>query len=228
MPSAAIHTFLFADLAGYTALTEAMGDESAAEVAAEFFEHVRALLADHGAEEIKVIGDAVLLRAPDAVAAAQLAERIVAQSGARHRALGVAVGMHTGTAVRRGDDWFGGAVNLASRVADVAGAGEVLLTQATCAAAGDAVAVRSRGRRSFKHVGEPIPIYELIVDGGAASRALPVDPVCRMAVDPELAAEHTLYRGVEYHFCSRECARAFAAAPRRYVRRRLGLLTRRS
>ena len=215
--SAEIHTFLFADLAGYTALTEAMGDDSAADVAAEFCEHVRGLLADHDAEEIKVIGDAVMLHVPDAVAAARLAARIVGDYGARHRALGVGVGIHTGTAVRRGDDWFGAAVNVASRVADVAEAGEVLLTEATHTATGGVVAVRSRGRRSFKHVGEPIALYELVIDRGDAPPALPVDPVCRMAVDPELAGEHIVYRGAEYHFCSVECARAFAAAPGRYV-----------
>jgi adenylate cyclase len=215
--SAETHTFLFADLAGYTALTEAMGDDSAADVAAEFCEHVRGLLADYDAEEIKVIGDAVMLRVPDAVAAARLAARIVADYGARHRALGVGVGIHTGTAVRRGDDWFGAAVNVASRVADVAAAGEVLLTEATHTAAGGVIAVRSRGRRSFKHVGEPIALYELVLDRGDAARALPVDPVCRMAIDPELAIERVVYEGVEYHFCSAECARAFVAAPARYV-----------
>jgi class 3 adenylate cyclase len=206
------HTFVFADLAGYTALTEAMGDESAADVAAEFCDHVRALLTEHRAEEIKVIGDAILLRVPEAASAARLAQRIVDDYGARHRALGVAVGMHTGTAVQRGADWFGSAVNVASRVADVAGAGEVLLTEATRVAAGGTVSTRPRGRHAFKHVREPVELFELVV----AKRALPLDPVCRMVVDPELAPEHTVYRGVEYHFCSHACARAFAADPRRY------------
>jgi class 3 adenylate cyclase/YHS domain-containing protein len=215
--SAETHTFLFADLAGYTALTEAMGDDSAADVAAEFCDHVRGLLAAHDAEEIKVIGDAVMLRVPDAVAAARLAARIVGDYGARHRALGVGVGIHTGTAVRRGDDWFGAAVNVASRVADVAEAGEILLTEATHAATGGVIAVQSRGRRSFKHVGEPIALYALVFDQGDAPPALPVDPVCRMAVDPQLASESVAHRGVEYHFCSAECAKAFAAAPGRYV-----------
>jgi len=213
-------TFLFADLAGYTALTEAMGDESAADAAAEFCEYVRGLLAAHGAEEVKAIGDAVLLRVPDAASAARLAERIVCDYGARHRALGVAVGMHTGTAVQRGDDWFGSAVNVAARVADAARAGEVLMTGATRAAAGDAIAVRPRGERRFKHVGDPVTIFALAAGAGEPPSSLPVDPVCRMVLDPQLAAEHTVYRGVEYHFCSQDCARAFAAHPRRYARRR--------
>jgi adenylate cyclase len=224
--SATTHTFVFADLAGYTALTEAMGDASAADVAAEFCDYVRGLLAEHGAEEIKVLGDAVMLRVVDAAGAARLAQRIVGGYGARHRALGVGVGIHTGTAVQRGDDWFGNAVNIASRVADVAAPGEILLTDATREAAGDAIAVQPRGRRTFKHVADPIPIFELVVDAGVAPRALPVDPVCRMAVDPRLAPESTVYRGVEYHFCSRDCARAFDAHPRRYARRRRGLFSR--
>jgi adenylate cyclase len=205
------HTFVFADLAGYTALTEAMGDASAADVAAEFCAHVRGLLAEHSAEEIKVLGDGVMLRVPTAADAARLAERIIGY-GARHRALGVAVGMHTGTAVQRGDDWFGAAVNVASRVADAARAGEVLLTEATNVAASGAVRTRPRGRQSFKHVREPVELFELVV----AESVLPLDPVCRMVVDPALAPERAVYRGIEYLFCSRECALAFAADPQRY------------
>ncbi len=62
------HTFLFADLAGFTALTEAHGDEEAADLAAEFFDCVRDLLPDYGGEEVKTIGDAVMVRCdrPDA------------------------------------------------------------------------------------------------------------------------------------------------------------------
>ena len=121
----ATHTFVFADLAGYTALTAAHGDDEAADAAEAFFAAVRELLPDHHAEEIKAIGDALMLRAPDAAQAAGLAERIVCGYGTQHRGLGIRVGIHTGTAVRRGDDWFGAAVNIASRVADLATAGEV-------------------------------------------------------------------------------------------------------
>lgn len=112
-------TFLFADLAGYTALTEAHGDEEAADAAEEFCEAVRVLLPEYEAQEVKAIGDALLVRIPDPTHAARLAARIVTDYGTRHRALGIRVGVHTGTAVRRGDDWFGSAVNLASRVADL-------------------------------------------------------------------------------------------------------------
>jgi class 3 adenylate cyclase len=215
--SAAVEqTFLFADLAGYTALTEAHGDEHAADAAAEFCEAVRRLLPEHDAEEVKAIGDALLMRASEAARAAGLAERIVCGYGSRHRGLGVRVGIHTGTAVRRGKDWFGSAVNVASRVADVAQAGEVLCTEATRAEIGPAVRVRGRGRRKFKNLAKPVILYELVLmEQGRAE--LPIDPVCRMTIDPARAAARRVREGVEYLFCSDHCARAFDDDPAGYV-----------
>ena len=121
---------MLADLVGYTALTEAMGDESAADVAANFMRVVRALLRDYDAEEIKTIGDALLVRVPDPGAAIHLAARIESEFGSSHESLGVRAGLHTGSAVQRGSDWFGSGVNLAARVAELAASGEVLMTAA--------------------------------------------------------------------------------------------------
>ena len=196
---AGIQTFVFADLAGYTALTEAHGDEEAADAAADFCQAVRALLPEHEAEEVKAIGDAMLVRASDPAQAAGLAERIVCGYGARHRGLGVRVSLHSGTAVRRGDDWFGSAVNVASRVAD---------------AIGPAVPVRDRGQRTFKNLAKPVTVYELVLARGPE---LPTDPVCRMAIDPERAAERRLHDGVEYLFCSARCAVTFDGDPAAYI-----------
>jgi adenylate cyclase len=214
-----VQTFVFADLAGYTAMAEAMGDEAAADVAARFCGDVRALLGDYGAEEVKAIGDALMLRVSDPGEALHLAARIVCEFATRHRSLRVRVGMHTGSAVQRDGDWFGSAVNLASRVADVARAGEVVMTAATRAAAAEALAasrVRSRGRKRFKNVTDPVELFALELDESV--RRLPIDPVCHMAVDPDQTTERTVYDGVEYHFCSSTCARAFDGDPRRYVR----------
>jgi adenylate cyclase len=215
-----VHTFLFADLAGYTALTEVHGDAQAAKAAAEFFADVRSLLAEHQAEEVKAIGDALLVRTQTALDAARLAERVVCGRGWRHRSLGVRVGIHTGTAVRQGNDWFGSAVNIASRVADTARAGEVLLTEKTRDALGDSIAVRSRGQKRFKNVAQPVPLYELALETKNTPRALPIDPVCRVAIEPDDAHSSHAYRGVTYHFCSEGCQHAFAANPARYTRSR--------
>jgi adenylate cyclase len=125
------------------------------------------------------------------------------------------VGVHTGTAVRRDGDWFGSAVNLASRVADLARSGEVLLTDTTRQALGSGLAVRELGPRRLKNVAEPLGVYALVLENEAGR--LPVDPVCHMAVDPKRAAARQIFGGVEYFLCSSECARAFATDPGRYV-----------
>jgi adenylate cyclase len=89
--SAETATFVFADLAGYTALTEAHGDEYAADTAAAFGASIRALLVDYDAQEIKTIGDALMLRATDATQALHLAARIVEDLGAQDRTLALIV-----------------------------------------------------------------------------------------------------------------------------------------
>ena len=216
-------TFVLADLAGYTAMTEAHGDEFAAQAAGEFFEGVRSLLREHQAEEVKTIGDAVLIRVPDSAAAVRLAARIISEVGRGHGALAVRAGVNTGPAVERDGDWFGACVNLTARVAAAAEPGEVLMAGATWRAAGDRLGewdVTSRGRHTFRNVAEPVELYALTLAVQHGSSELPVDPVCRMAVDPGRSTAVRVHRGVEYHFCSQECAVVFDRHPARYTGRR--------
>lgn len=215
-----IHTFVFTDLAGYTALTEAHGDERAADVAASFCGEVRSLLDDYQAEEVKPIGDALMLRSGDASQALHLAARIAGDFAHRHHSLGVRVGMHTGSAVERDGDWFGAAVNLAARVAAEAAAGEVLLTAATAdaaRAAADELELQPRGQQRFRNVAEPVEVFALTPHTDATRGPLPLDPVCRMVIDPARASHRTVHRGIEHHFCSEQCREAFAAGPQRYT-----------
>jgi len=219
--AAVTSTFVFADLAGYTALTEAHGDERAAEVAAAFCDELRARLGDYGAEEVKAVGDALIVRVPDAGQALLLAARIVGDFGPRDRALGVRVGMHTGTAIRRGDDWFGSAVNVASRIADLAYAGEVIVSATTRNGAASSSLLgqlHARGTRNLKHVREPVEIFALIPEGRDSRVDLPVDPVCQITVDPVTSEETIVWRGVQYHFCSHACADSFRESPAHYTR----------
>jgi adenylate cyclase len=131
------HTFLFSDLVGFTALTAADGDDRAAEVALDFYARVRAMLADHGAEEVKTIGDALMLRVTDQAEAVRLGLRIVDELGDVPGFPPVRIGMHTGPAVFRAGDWYGTTVNVAARLCSASGGGEVLVSEATRRAAGD-------------------------------------------------------------------------------------------
>ena len=207
-------TFLFADLAGYTALTEAHGDERAADLAEAFCERVCSIEGELGGSDVKTLGDAVMSRVPDAGEAIRLGVRIVDEIGRSHGFPAVRVGMHHGPAVRRGDDWFGSTVNLASRVADVAEAGQVLLTDAVRAAADVAsgIVIRPFGEQSFKNVSMPVELWTASSDRPLP--LLPVDPVCRMVLDPDQAARHMDRDGRNFWFCSDHCAETFEQASR--------------
>jgi class 3 adenylate cyclase len=106
-------TFLFTDLVGFTALAAEDGDQRAAEVALEFYDRVRRLLPDHGAEELKTIGDALMLRCSDARSAVLLGLRIIRDLDAVEGFPPVRIGMHTGPAVFRSGEWYGNTVNVA-------------------------------------------------------------------------------------------------------------------
>jgi adenylate cyclase len=173
------------------------------------------LLSSHVAEEVKTIGDALMIRGGDPAAAIRLGLRIVEDVGRQHGFPTVRVGMNTGEALERDGDWFGSTVNIAARVSGVASGGEVLLTETTKVAAAElgGVDLHERGRHALKNIGEPILLFAAVRQGERGSAGLPIDPVCRMAVDPEHSAGRLSYEGVEFYFCSLECAAAFASEP---------------
>lgn len=213
------HTFLFADLAGFTALTEAHGDEEAADLAGEFVDAIRAVLPEYGGEEVKCIGDAVMVHCRDAGQAVRLGVRAANELGARPGFPSVRVGINTGPAVERRGDWFGSTVNVAARVSGAAAGGEVLLTEATRLAAGSLVGVhlQPRGRRLLKNLAEPVQLHAAMAEAERSAAGMPIDPVCRMAVDPDHSAGRLRHAGTEYFFCSLACASAFANDPGRYA-----------
>jgi adenylate cyclase len=219
--SVALHTFLFADLAGFTALTEAHGDEEAADLIASFCAEVRQMLPDHGAQEVKTIGDELMIRTDNAADAVRLALRVVGEVGGRHGFPAVRAGLHTGPAVARGDDWFGATVNVASRVSRHATAGEVLLSDASRQAALDElgdIELARRGPAQFKNVGQPVELWAVLPDEHGDERGpIEIDPVCRMAVIPERAFAAASHGDHRHRFCSQACADAFRDDPERYV-----------
>src|ERR671914_1272718 len=150
-------TFLFADIAGYTALTEAHGDEEAAELAATFCQGVGVLAAKRGGEVVKTIGDAVMLRHPEPAEAVRLGLMAAREVMAGHGFPTVRVGMHHGPALEREGDWFGSTVNLAARVAGLAAGGEVLVTDAVRERAGEVEGVEflSKGEHRMRNVPSP-------------------------------------------------------------------------
>lgn len=164
MPESTAATFAFADIAGFTALTEAHGDEEAVALVGEFCAAVDAELpAVHGVR-VKTIGDAVMLRIPDPADAVRVGLRIAGGLLREHGAPSVRVGLHHGPAVT-----------------------------------------------------EPVDLFAALPIGASETGRLPVDPVCRMVVDPDRAAGRLLHDGEAFYFCSLTCAGQFAQQPGRFV-----------
>jgi adenylate cyclase len=122
----------FADLAGYTRLTEEEGEMQAIDAVERFVDAVEQTLPDD-ARVIKTIGDEVMIVGSDPGALTDWAvgfqELWVARPLPR-------IGIHYGETLYRDGDYYGREVNQASRVAARAAGGEVLVTRPVVEAAG--------------------------------------------------------------------------------------------
>jgi adenylate cyclase len=132
----------FADLAGYTRLTEEAGEEEALDIVERFVESVESSLPDD-ARVVKTIGDEVMVVGSDPSALVDWA--VGFQLMQTERPL-PRIGIHVGGALYRDGDYYGRAVNLASRVGARAAGGEVLVTRDVVEAAGRHL--------EFRHIGE--------------------------------------------------------------------------
>jgi adenylate cyclase len=158
---AATHTFLFADLVGFTTLAELEGDDRALEVVLGLQREVRTLCEQHGAEEVKAIGDGVMLRCSEPADAIRLGLALVEELDGETGYPPVRVGIHTGPALANGGDWYGRTVNVASRLCSVAPGGEVMVSEATRQAAGAVSGIEwsERELHWLRNVSEPVGTY---------------------------------------------------------------------
>jgi adenylate cyclase len=115
----------FADLAGYTRLTEERGELEAVDAVERFVQRVQGTLPQE-ARVIKTIGDEVMIVGSDPAAlthwAVQFQEARLEQPRPR-------IGIHYGDALYRDGDYYGRDVIIASRVTARAAGGEVLVTR---------------------------------------------------------------------------------------------------
>jgi hypothetical protein len=113
----------FADIAGFTALTEAHGDKPAVQLVDDFAAIVQAELPNVGGEYVKTVGDALMLRVPDPGNAIRLGLWLTRNAMRGHQAPSVRLGGNFGSAVERGGDYFGTTINVAARVSALARGG---------------------------------------------------------------------------------------------------------
>ena len=150
---------VFVDLSGFTALTEAEGDERAVERSSGFAELVRTATSVHRGSVIKLLGDGAMLRF-ERVRDAPVAASAIA-TGAADRGLPPArAGIATGPLIRRDGDYFGHTVNLAARICDAADAGTVTATLDVAGLTPDLRWI-PLGRTFLKGVPDPVELVRL-------------------------------------------------------------------
>jgi len=145
----------FADLAGYTRLTEEEGEQHAVDAVERFVEAVEITLPDE-ARVIKTIGDEVMVVGSDPATLTDWA--VGFQSMQTERPL-PRIGIHYGYAIYRDGDYFGRDVNIAARVAARSAGGEVLLTKPVVDHAGSHLEFERIAEVRLKGFTEPTEIF---------------------------------------------------------------------
>jgi adenylate cyclase len=154
----------FADLSGYTRLTEEAGDEVAAQVSVKLAELVNEIAARHGGAVVKMLGDGVLFHFKDprdaVMASLEMLDRV------RPAGLPPAhVGVNAGPMIYEEGDYFGRTVNIAARIASEAGPDQVFLGEDVLHhIEPTGFRVVEAGAFELKGIEKPLTLYEAIRD----------------------------------------------------------------
>ena len=151
LPTRMLATVLFTDIVGSTERAAEVGDRRWRAVLDEFDVNAGRLLARHDGLLVKNTGDGLLARFDSPAQAVRCAVALTAS--ARDADLELRAGLHAGEVELRGDDIGGLAVHIASRVSDMAGPDEVLVTGTVRdLVVGSGIVFDDRGRHNLKGV----------------------------------------------------------------------------
>ena len=170
-------TLLFCDVTGSTALGESVDPEALRALLARYFERMKAIVEHHGGTVEKFIGDAVMAVFGVPVAHEDDAMRAVRAAAEMRDALpdlGVQarIGVNTGEVVTGTEERLatGDAVNVAARLEQAAGPGDVLIGAPTLTLVREGVEVEPVEPLELKGKAEPVPAYRLVRVHEAAER----------------------------------------------------------
>jgi class 3 adenylate cyclase len=169
----AFRTILFTDIEGSTRLTQQLGDARAMSLLRSHDEIVREALLQNAGSVIKHTGDGVMAAfrsvAAAVSAAIQIQRRLAIPDETATESLRVRIGIAAGEPVAEGDDLFGAAVQLASRLCERARPGTVLASSAVRdLALGKGFSFRRGGSVRLKGFDESVTIYEVAWEAAAA------------------------------------------------------------
>jgi class 3 adenylate cyclase len=160
---------LFADIVDSTALTERLGDTAFRDKARGLDEAMRSAIRANGGTPVegKTLGDGVLAvftSAKQAIACAQACHEAAGAAG-----LSLHAGIHAGDVIREADNVYGGAVNIAARVAAASAAGETLVsgTVRDLARTSAGVSFEDRGEHELKGIDDAQRLFAVVASGQA-------------------------------------------------------------
>jgi adenylate cyclase len=156
----------FADLSGYTKLTEEAGDEVAAQVSVKLAELVNGIASDFRGSVVKMLGDGVLFHFKDpndaVMGSLEILDRVIpAGLPPAH------VGVNAGPMIYEEGDYFGRTVNIAARIASQASAHQVFLGADVLHHVDPrGFRVVEAGAFELKGIADPLTLYEAIRGDG--------------------------------------------------------------
>jgi adenylate cyclase len=156
---------VFADLAGYTALTERLGDEHAVTLALRLREVAEDAARREGGRLVKLLGDGAMLAFSSAAAALDAAGLLVREWPADLPALHVGIGV--GPLIERDGDYFGTTVNLAARLSAAANPRQILAGSLGSPISVEGRTLRPYGSLTLKGLPRPVDAMELTVSSAA-------------------------------------------------------------
>jgi class 3 adenylate cyclase/tetratricopeptide (TPR) repeat protein len=192
-------TLLFTDQVGSTELLGELGDDEAERLRRLHFGLLRDVAAAHDGEEVKNLGDGLMVVFASAVNAVDCAIAIQQEvhrqgAGEGDRRLTVRVGLNVGEPIRDEGDYFGTPVVIAKRLCDSAGGGQILASELLRALVGSrgSFTFRSLGTLPLKGIPEPLPACEIVWEPAVQRRiALPAPLVVEESA-PLVGRDHEL------------------------------------
>ncbi len=175
-------TLLFTDQVGSTETLQSLGDEEGERLRRAHFGMLREAAATHGGEEVKNLGDGLMVAfvsAVDAIACAITMQQAVHRARASGElAFAVRIGLNVGEPIRDEGDYFGTPVVIAKRLCDAGAPGQILASELVRALVG------TRGGFTYhpleavtlKGVAEPVPACEVIWEPSTEQR-IPLPPL---------------------------------------------------
>ncbi len=159
VPGARRVAICFADMVGFTTLTERLDTRDLGNITQRFVD-LAGDVAVSPVRLVKTIGDEAMLASEDAAALVGAGLELVDAVEQDNLLPGLRAGATLGDALRRSGDYYGRPVNLAARITAVAPGGSLLANAELREAAGNAFGWSAAGRRTFKGIDGEVELYE--------------------------------------------------------------------